>query len=306
MKSHPLLDEATFDPAAFTPFAGVYLADDCGEDQADYLASALGELGGNDWLHAHTQREVCAELGATLIDSRFRQRGTCDHCGARFKFGMVYKHTSGALVVVGNTCADKSLSVSDRHTLLLNRARAAAKAAKDRAAHRASALAQAEAEGFSWLYSEPNHTNRILKDLAAKGMQYGNLTPRQVELLKRIFSGEPAQWEIEKAARDAARAAEDATKTPVIEGRIAVTGIVKAVKYVEGFSTYGPPIDVKKIIVRDDRGFTVWVTCPREIYDVDRGARVTFRATVTKGDRDECFGFGKRPSNAQVLPAVQS
>ncbi len=309
MKTHALLDPATLDPAAFTLHLGVFLGHirdgEAGEGYAEAIGSAFAELGGEEWASARTAPELVRELGDALIDSRFRQRGTCDHCGAWFKFGMVYRHTSGALVVVGNTCAHKSLSVPDRYTLVLNRVKAKVEAAKKAAKSKAAALKQAAEGGFEWLYTE-THTDHILTDIAAKGLVWSGLSPRQIELVQRIRRGEKSPGQIAYEARQAQRAAEDAAKTPVIEGRIVVTGVVKAVKYVDGYAPFGPPPQVKKLIVRDDRGFTVWLSCPTNIYDVERGARITVKITVTKGDKDPCFGFGKRPSNAEVLEAAKA
>lgn len=301
MSRTDIVAPSLIDPAAYTFRSGVYFGNN--EAFMEYIA----DFGIEDW-EDNNRAEVRRQLRPDLLlaEGNFSRKGTCDHCGARFDFGSVYTHASGKLIVVGNTCAENTLGVPDRLTLEINRAKKAAAAAKAAKAAAAAALVQAEAQGFAWLYNEPNHTDRILIDIAAKGRKYGGLTPAQVELVKRIFSGEPAQWQVEKAARDAARAAEDAAKVPVIEGRHVITGVVKAVKMVPSMGPYGRDREVKKLIVRDDRGFTVWVSCPASIHAAERGDRVTLTATVTKGDRDPSFGFGKRPTNAQVLQAVAS
>lgn len=305
MSRTDIVAPALIDPAAYTFRAGVYFGHN------ELFMEYINDFGIEAWEDG-TRKDVRARLRPDLLvaEGNFSRKGTCDHCGASFDFGSIYTHTSGKLIVVGNICAENTLGVPDRLTLEINRAKKAAKAAKAAAAAKVAALAQAEAQGFSWLYSEPNHTDNTLRDIAAKGQKYGSLTVAQIALIKRIFSGEPAQWQVEKAAREAAReaarAAEDAAKTPVIEGRIVVTGVVKAIKMVPRLGGFGYDSEVKKIIVRDDRGFTVWVTCPESIHGAARGDRVTLKATVTKGDRDPCFGFGKRPTNAQVLQAVAS
>jgi hypothetical protein len=51
--------------------------------------------------------------------------------------------------------------------------------------------------------------------------------------------------------------------------------------------------------VRDDRGFLVWGSVPAALGGIEQGDRVQFNATVTKSDRDETFGFFKRPTKAQ-------
>jgi hypothetical protein len=211
MQTHELLDAANIDPSAWTCEAGVFFGkiseDDDGRDAM--MADALGECGGEFFMSAQSRTDVVKELGPALIDSRFRQRGTCDHCGAWFKFGMVYRHASGAACVVGNTCAAKTMSVPDRYTLILKRAKAKADAAIQNAKMKAQALAQAAAGGFEWLYAV-EHADRILIDIAAKGRQYGGLTPRQVELVQRIHSGAPNEAKLAAEARAAARLAEQA------------------------------------------------------------------------------------------------
>jgi len=86
----------------------------------------------------------------------------------------------------------------------------------------------------------------------------------------------------------------------VIEGRIEICGRVVSTKWVENnFSYHGG--SVLKIVVRDNRGFKVWGTCPSAIAsDVEKGTKVTFTATVTKSDKDEDFGFFKRPTCKKV------
>lgn len=209
MKTHELLDVAHIDPSAWTCEAGVFFGkisedDDSGRDEM--MADALGECGG-DFFMSGNRTDVVKELGDALLDSRFRQRGTCDHCGAWFKFGMVYRHTSGAAAVVGNTCAVKTMSVPDRYTLIVKRAKAKADAAIQNAKMKAAARAQAVTLGFEWLYSV-ERADRILIDIAAKGLQWGGLTPRQIELVQRIHSGAPDEKKLAAEARVVQREAE--------------------------------------------------------------------------------------------------
>lgn len=209
MKTHELLDAANLDPAAWTCEAGVFFGTISAEDDSgreEMMAEALGECGGDFFMEGNRDK-VRKALGDSLIQSRFAAKGTCDHCGAWFKFGMVYRHTTGAACVVGHTCAAKSMSVPDRYTLVLKRARAKVEAALQNAKMKALALAQAATLGFEWLYTV-EHADRILMDIAAKGRQWGGLTVRQIELVQRIHSGAAAEdaKAREKAAQDRADA----------------------------------------------------------------------------------------------------
>lgn len=214
MKTHELLDAANLDPASWVLTAGIYIGKPS-EETDDYLGQAFddmcSEVGRSDvgWFPEHRWAGIVKRIGEPLLDSRFKAKGTCDHCGAWFKFGFVFTHTTGAVCVVGHTCAYKSFAVPDRMTLELNRAREAAAAIAKAAKMKAAALAQAVAGGFEWLYTE-THADRILTDIAAKGRQYGELTPRQVDLVKRIHSGAPSEYQIARDAKIAQREAERA------------------------------------------------------------------------------------------------
>ena len=59
---------------------------------------------------------------------------------------------------------------------------------------------------------------------------------------------------------------------------------------------------VNKMLVRDDSGFKVWVTCPAQA-EGQRGSKVTFTATIEPSRDDPKFGFGKRPAKLTVLSA---
>jgi len=107
-------------------------------------------------------------------------------------------------------------------------------------------------------------------------------------------------WSVEmylRTIRDAAiaEAQPQVEATPVVEGRIVVTGVV--VKRYSRDTDWGTQF---KMIVQDDRGFKVCGTEPGSLY-VEEGDRVTFTATVEASTDDRTFGFFKRPSKAQNL-----
>jgi hypothetical protein len=81
-----------------------------------------------------------------------------------------------------------------------------------------------------------------------------------------------------------------------------VAGEVLSAQLREGY--YG---DEWKWLVVDDRGFKVWGTIPSAIWDVYdgegknlRGRRVKFHAKVERSDKDEAFGFYKRPTQVEL------
>lgn len=108
------------------------------------------------------------------------------------------------------------------------------------------------------------------------------LTERQVQVVRRIAEQQRA---------------EAAVSSPVIEGRIEVTGEVITTK--EQDTMYGLTV---KMLVRDDRGFKVWGTVPSALLGEGvKGKRVAFTATVKASDDDATFGFYSRPTKARLV-----
>lgn len=90
-------------------------------------------------------------------------------------------------------------------------------------------------------------------------------------------------------------------RQPCPTGRVSITGQV--LKCELRPTKFGMAL---KMAVRDDRGFTVWVTCPSAISEADRGDRVEFAATIQPSNDDPTFGFGKRPTKAKLLATARA
>ena len=100
-----------------------------------------------------------------------------------------------------------------------------------------------------------------------------------------------------KADAEAKRNAE-AQPTPEGDGPHTIVGVVTKRVYQESYHQYGT--GTYKITVRDDRGFTVWGSEPSSVV-TGRGDRVRFVcSTVVRSDRDEAFGFFKRPRRFEI------
>lgn len=101
---------------------------------------------------------------------------------------------------------------------------------------------------------------------------------------------------VEQQQRAEQRAAEH--RAPCPTGRLALTGVVVAVDSKD--TDWGTRW---VITFRDDRGFAVWGSLPT-LADLNAhtgihvGDRLTFTATVEPSERDNCFGFYKRPTKA--------
>ena len=246
-------------------------------------------------------RAACVPIVNRLVEdgwhfASIHDGDSCDHCGARLRYVAVLKHApTRTLVKVGETCLDNrfDLATADFHRLRqqakLNRERTAL-AEKREAFHADPRNARAVAFLNERLDAGDHGYEGFYFDLLSNFNRYGSLTERQVDAVHRAIEREAAY-----AARKAAEAA--LPTTPVIEGRIPITGTVLSVKWQE--NGYGGR---EVMTVRDDRGFKVWGSTPSGV-TVDRGNIVAFVATVTKSDRDESFGFFKRPTKAEVLNA---
>lgn len=111
----------------------------------------------------------------------------------------------------------------------------------------------------------------------------GKLTDKQIATLDQI----------------AAEKANEPEATPVLEGRMTVTGTIKSFKSTEGYGYYSAP--VWKMVVLDDRGFKVYGSVPASLADAEKGDRITFTATLTPSPDDETFGWFKRPTKATII-----
>lgn len=103
---------------------------------------------------------------------------------------------------------------------------------------------------------------------------------------------------VRQRAEAVAKPAEVVADAPT--GTVKVTGTVLSVKWTEDYG-YGP---TKKLVVKDDAGFKVWVTAGKGFDLAEPGDKVEFTATVTPSDRDATFGFAKRPRGGKVLQAA--
>lgn len=171
-------------------------------------------------------------------------------------------------------------------------------------------------------YSVIQRTNPFLRTMAAKLFNVGEngLTENMIAALAR------------QAERIAAKEAE-AEANPAPEGRVRVTGEIIGAKVVEG--DYGTSY---KVIVKDDRGFRVYVSLPktqadqafdefyakheeawnngrigyavwfvgsdneREVYGTGvKGRRIAFDAKLEPSRDDKSFAFGSRPTKGEWL-----
>lgn len=262
-----------------------YLSDPCSEEWAEYVDYLMEEMAAlNDALDCDVWDYDTAKANAPE-DSRFGIKGTCDHCGAWFKYGAAYENVeSGEVAITGHICATNYLNLSGSE-YANKRLREAAKRARSRAEadRKFAALAPNRREAL-----ELDHG--ISRDLKRNFRKWGNLTKRQWELAKKLVKDD-ARYKAEKAAEPEPKPLPE----ELLDGRATFTGTVLGTKSEEGFYGY-----TLKMLFRDDRGFKLWGTVPSGL-DAGKGDRVRFDAAASASNDDPCFGFYKRPTKPETL-----
>lgn len=253
-----------------------------------------------DALFAQEERKTIqahmAMTGGTY--SHHAHGGVCQVCGnANAIYTVLFHHApTNVYVRMGQDCAQKcdiAFSVDD-----LDAFKNSCKAALERKAGKAKAKALLDERNLSraWeIYSEPAPAEyskgyEIFCDLVGKLVSYGNLSDKQYELLSKLI------YQIDNAeAIEAQRKAEKEAASPCPTGRIVIEGEVIALKGVEsiyGFTT--------KMLVQHNSGYKVWGTKPTAA-NVNKGDRVSFKASVEPSKDDPKFGFFSRPNSLKVL-----
>lgn len=277
-------------------------------DPASYAFMACFYQGSSDWMYksyAEDHREYdTARRSFATFDGNHEAKTTCDHCGAAFAHGVLFLHVpTQELVHVGHICATNTIGLPSKAAAARKRAEKFATEQKARAERFTINAAWREENGdlVEWLVELQDRPGGIghgfLVDMVHTYNRYGNLTPNQTTATRK-FMVTARTREAESAARQANRDESLAEAGPVVEGRRPVTGRVLSTKWQD--SDYGETL---KMLVEEDDGNRVWGTVPVSIQARGelRGQLVTLTATVTRSDKDEHFGFYKRPTGAAIL-----
>jgi hypothetical protein len=225
--------------------------------------------------------------------------GTCGHCGAHMSyFALMVREESQEYIHVGETCLDNRFGLETaeqfqklRVTRRLNRERATRN-------ERLEKLLDENPE-LRRLVLEPQEileTTGFLKSIRDKMIENARLSEAQIGLIKRHYASlaRKEQWKEERQQR-AALLASQGIQAP--EGRLQVEGTVLSSKIQA--SDYGV---VTKIAVRDDSGWTLWVTLPSNLEKENiKGRRIRLTATLERSKQDPAFAFGKRPSKGEFV-----
>jgi hypothetical protein len=229
----------------------------------------------------HAEYVYCKQLVELEGVGVYAMLGKCDHCGQSLRYCNVFYHKpSGGYLCVGNDCCHR-LSLASREQL------ESLKLYKFRQ--------QFKKAWQQWLEVNPAFVilgdiveDSTIQDIMHRGRSTGKLSDKA-----RDYLAVRATWFVERAVSKAKEALEP--KSECLTGRIQVKGQILSVKHQD--SQWGGSY---KMLVKDYRGFKVWGNIPSEI-DANVGDVVEFTATVEKSDKDESFGFYKRPSKAKTI-----
>ncbi len=265
-------------PSAINPSEYTSVGWDYHGGNHDMLKAAAGER--------KRFREQTEKMGWTW--SKHEHGGSCYVCGAWASYLVIFLHEpTKTLIMTGEDCAYKMGLGRDAFKAMRRTLERKAGKEKARTLCRDEYGIDIEAE------KDVEGTSHIMADLWDKLVRYGSLSEKQVALAKKLV-----RERTERATRKADREARKAAAPAVPEGRITIRGIVKAIK--ERESQWGI---TWKMVVEHTSGWVVWGTIPSSL-EVRRGDEVEFTATIERSDRDDKFGFFKRPVKARVLAAA--
>lgn len=233
----------------------------------------------------------------------------CCVCGTHFRYGDVWVHEpSDTRICLGWRCAEKYGLMVSRDDFQGKRARAIRQAlAKEKRNQTMFAV-------IRWLIDHPQARvwltadHHITRDLKAKLFRWGSLTPKQLDLLKKLYLDSQRREEEEG----------EAVEIPDFEGRVEIECVLLGTKVQDGF--YGS--SQLKMLVKVPHGdghFKLWGTMPDSISLVDefddegvllrqdvpqKGSRFKFTARIERSKDDPTFGFFKRPTKAEITEMV--
>lgn len=242
----------------------------------------------------------------------FGGMGKCGVCGARFRYGDLWKHENGDLLHIGHDCADKYSMLADRPDFcaqmeMVKKNRAARIAAEKNKMARAGF--DSRFPGVSEAIEANVNAHPILRDLLFKLNRYHSLSSAQVGLAQKLVREAAANRKANVGGRDA----EPKVAAPVGEDRVTFQGTIVSKKKADG--PYGPQIKIAVKVVTGDGHWIAWGTCPSSLLSVGDpvlsgalpsvqvGDKVELTAKLVQGNEPH-FAFMNRPVGRIVRKAV--
>lgn len=248
-------------------------------------------------------------------DGNYGTKGSCDHCGARFSYGMLMRHVpTRTMIAVGSICASERFSLPSRAAFDTKALKDAAKAARERKG-REQKIAQflLAHEGLAEALETDHY---IVEDIKRRLQRYAEISEKQVALVHKL-AAEVAE-EQKKIESGEVKA-----PGPVPTGKgITIEGVLVTEKWVDGYAGER----VHKMLIESDDGWKVWGTKPA-VFDtpghwdypeggerqwvpnplaVEKGDRVKFVAEVEVKRGEPTFGFFKRPHKAERIETEET
>lgn len=129
-------------------------------------------------------------------------------------------------------------------------------------------------------------TNNFINDIVSKLTQWGGLSESQVKVALKAIQKE----------KDEKLALANAEPVPITDQRIKITGAILSINIKEQYG-YNGGIEYRRVgLILDDRGFKVWGT----MNEGDTGDKIEFMCRVQQSDKDDKFGFFKRPTKIKI------
>lgn len=247
-------------------------------------------------------RNHMQETGGTY--SGHEHGGNCGICGSANAIytAMFFHKPTNSYVRTGLECAEK---LECRGIEAFRRDCANAldrKAGKQKAE---AILKQADLSAAWALYVEGQKSatelpreETTLCDIVNRLVQYGSISVSQMAFLRRLVD-QIANRAVIEAKRRAEHA--KAKPLPANDKRMTVRGTVLSIKVPNYDRGECGPV---RLLVQHKDGWKVWGSLPSNLSGLRKGASIEFDAAVFVSEKDEKFGFFKRPTKArEVEPA---
>lgn len=241
-----------------------------------------------------TAQPVGDEQGPFPMAAQHRG-GPCDLCGAHHIYGTVFvNQETRECISLGWICADKLdlLSENGDRTYLRDQMGNRRDAVKRFRETFARYRALGREHGREVIEALRHGTHDIIRDIRIKARRF-DLSEKQVALVLKLRREElnPAPVEV---------------KVAVPEGKIEHVGTIQSVKSHE--SRFGFSLKMTLRVETEAGVYRVWGTVPSKLLDLTSrdareliGRRVSIVVDATRSDRDEAFGFFKRPTKPKLL-----
>jgi hypothetical protein len=235
-------------------------------------------------------------LNEDRVDKTHRSPNACTVCGAWYNSGAIFlHHPTNKIITLGWQCAEKlSMGVDfaaekRKGKSLLERATKKAK--------RVSGIRNFVSVTSKEVRTALKADHHICQDIRSKVISNpewftDGLSPKQEALVLKL-------WE----AANTPKVEEKHVPVPSTDKRIQIEGEAVSVKWVEDhYSRYGGGQLKMTVKVNTDSGsWLCYGSVPTAVEDLERGQTVRFMAKVEQGNKDEHFGFFKRPTKAEIV-----